>query len=387
MKIQTPELDARVKERVQGAEARGLQGALNRLFGIAHQPKIVADPRGFKRVTQGEPYPEGAVFETLLEAYETYTGDLGALRVGASRVTQILNLPTWPSVFGSTLNQLLIRDYGETDYRWRDVVTSATRADNFHLLERFRTQAFGDLPEVDEDAPYLEAAVRGDEKYEYGVSTRGANLTVTRGAIIDDRVAAITNAVAKLGRAAWRTFARAVWNLAVNNATYGVDGKSWFHSDHGNVGAAALSVASLTAAAAAIFAQKEPGSDDRLGLSGPFLLVVPVELENTARCLNASDQVESAPNPWRGRFGINGERIFVNPLLADADDWFLFDVSGRVQIIEAAFLFRRQNPELFEANDEREGEMLREDGIVFKMRHEWGLAVADYRGVYKAEVA
>ena len=332
MKIQTPELDARVKERVQGAEARGLQGALNRLFGITHQPNIVTDPRGFKRVTQGEPYPEGAVFENLLEAYETFSGDLGAVRLGDSRVTQILDLPTWPSVFSSTLNQLLIEDYGETDYRWRDVVTSATRAENFHLLERFRTQAFADLPEVGEDAAYLEATVGGDEKYEYGVSTRGAKLTVTREAIIDDKVGAVTNTVAKLGRSAWRTFARAVWNLAISNATYGVDGKAWFDVDHGNLGSTALSVANLTAAAA-IFAQKEPGSNDRLGLNGPFLLVVPVELENTARCLNVSDQIEGAPNPWRGRFGINGERIFVNPLLTDANDWFLFDVSGTVQII------------------------------------------------------
>jgi hypothetical protein len=384
MKPSIEELRARLEARQPDAP-EFYQRALDRLFGIDHEFKATPGPRGLQRVTMGAPYPPGVAFESLAEAYITATGDADLSHV--DRIALIYSGPTFLNALADTLNKLLLKDYAP-DYRWRDIVTSITSAPDFRALERVRVKYVADLPTVGADERYPEIVAKGDESLSYQVATKGANLTVTRRALLGNDVQDIERAVQQLGRAAWRTLAKAVWSKVISNDAYGVDGVPFFHGDHGNLGSGALSVANLTAAREAIFAQKEPGSDDRLGLSGPFLLVVPIELESTAIAINTAERIAATDdaNPWRGRFGANNERIFANPLLEDASDWYLFDVGGGVEIIQVAFLMGRQSPELILGDSPSAGETFSQDRITYKMRHEWGATIADYRGAYKAVV-
>jgi hypothetical protein len=152
---------------------------------------------------------------------------------------------------------------------------------------------------------------------------------------------------------------------------------------------AALSAASLTAARAAIFAQTEPGSTERLGLGGgPLLLAIPIELEATALPLNHVHFLDSSftLNPWMHRFGENNEQIFVNPLMTDANDWYLFDASGNVGLIEVGFLQGQDQPQLLIADNPIDGAEFTQDRVVYKVRHEYEAAILDYRGAYRAVV-
>lgn len=364
------------------------QTALDKLFGLTHWTQVTTGRNGLQRVTQGSELPPGPGFDSLQEAFEAFSGDPHVLKLG-QRITQASTLD-FPKALANTMNNLLLKAYGEVDYRLRDIVTSTTSAPNFKALERTRIKSVEDLEEIPEDAPYEEVGNSGDEGYSFAVATWGGFLTVTRHAVLANNVQGIQRAVEQLARAAARTLAKRCWDKVISNRAYGVDDLAMFHTDHANLGAAALSVAALNAARLAMFAQTEPGSDERLGLSGPFLLVVPVELEATARGINNCQYVPGSEtfeaNPWYQRFGPAGERIFANPLFTDTDDWCLFDTSGKVGILEIAFLLGKQNPTIQIADDPREGATFSQDRITYKLRHEYEVAIEDYRGAYKAVV-
>jgi hypothetical protein len=370
------------------------QIALNKLFGLTHQTDFAVGRGGLQRVIQGGEFPPGPGFESLREAYGAFTGDDDVLHFG-KRVTQMVSTVNFANAFANTVNNLLAKAYQEVDYRVPDIVKSVTSAENFKTLERTRMRFVADLEEVPEDAPYETVSDHGDESYAYSVTTFGAHLIVTERAVLSNNIQGIQRAIEQMARAAARTLARRCWGRLINNDVYGVDGLPMFHDDHGNLGAVALSptiadaVAALNAARASMFAQTEPGSTERLGLgSGQLLLVVPIELEATAREINLGPFIDavSTPNPWFHRFGADCERIFVNPLLVNPDDWYLFDISGRVGILEVAFLMGRQTPEVIVSDDPRRNPRFSQDRQVFKMRHEYECAVEDYRGAYKSVV-
>jgi hypothetical protein len=248
----------------------------------------------------------------------------------------------------------------------------------------------GDVPDVMEDAPYtdLQTSDANDESLSYSVNQKGCDLAFTRRVIMNNDLGVVQRAVEQLGRAAWRTLAKRVWNMFISNVAYGVDEIPIFDANHGNLGTTALSAAALTTARNAIFAQTEPNSTDRLGLgSGPLLLAVPIQLEATALGINCVEYLDSGftPNPWRHRFGMQHENIFANPIFSDANDWMLFDLSGNVEIAEVGFLLGQQEPQFVQSQPFTDSEFL-QDRVTYKMRHEYEATVIDYRGAYKSVV-
>jgi hypothetical protein len=115
------------------------------------------------------------------------------------------------------------------------------------------------------------------------------------------------------------------------------------------------------------------------------LLAVPIQLEEMARTLNISQiaDLDGQPNRWLGRFGPNCERIFAHPIFTDQLSWYLFDISGDVDIIEVGFLQGKREPEFVQADNPLAGSMFTQDRVVYKMRHEYECAILDHRGAYK----
>jgi hypothetical protein len=244
---ETAEVPVAVTQIIRDHNER-MQIALDKTFGLTHSLQAVSGARGLKRVVQGAALPyEVPAFSGLRDAYVRFTGDTDLRYVGKSRVTQVVNMSSFENALANTMTRLLIKDY-VTDYRWRDLVTETTSPENFKTQERVRANYVADLAEVGEDGSYEEVPAFGDESFRYTVAQMGRKLTITRRAILADDVQAIIRFVDQLGRAAWRTLAKRVWGKLISNQTYDVDGLPIFHGDHGNLGAAALSVSSLTAA-------------------------------------------------------------------------------------------------------------------------------------------
>jgi hypothetical protein len=120
------------------------------------------------------------------------------------------------------------------------------------------------------------------------------------------------------------------------------------------------------------------------------MLAIPIDLEATALPINSCQVIPGSVthdgNPWHRRFGPEGERIFANPLFSDPNDWYLFDISGNVGIIEVGFLQGRQMPEIFVEQLPTADQSFSQDRLVYKMRHEYEAEILDYRGSYKAVV-
>jgi hypothetical protein len=364
------------------------QVAFYKLFGITHRSKFVLGAQGLQRIAQGTELPAGpSMFAGLRDAYVAFSGDLNFDYVGKNRVAQA---GTWdfPAALANVLSALLIKNY-VVDYRYTDLVAEMTSAENFRTQQRSRLRYIEDLPDVVDDATYDEIPNHGDEGYTLAINQKGGTITITRRMIMNDQVGLVQQLTEQLGQAAMRTLAKRAWNKVINNDVYGVDGLALFHATHGNLGSAALSVTTLNAARAAMFAQTIPGSTERLGLSGPFLLVIPVELEATALTINncafVPGTTDGSGNPWYHKFGPDGERIFANSLLTDTNDWYLFDLSGKAGILEIAFLLGKQQPQIITSHPDTDSG-LTQDRIVLKVRHEYECAIRDYRGAYKAVV-
>jgi hypothetical protein len=363
-----------------------LEDTLHRTFGITHHWHHIPGPTGLKRAVAGAPIPSGPVFSGLQEIYRAFSPWDPEFRYVGKRA-QASGAPDFASAIAGTMNWMLARDYG-TDYHWRDLVTSFTSADNYKPQRRMRVGPLPDLGDVGEDANYNDLDPMGEDLGSFTINKKGGQLYLTDEAILADDIGLVTRIVEQIRRSCWRTLAKRVWNLFISNATYGGDSLDCFHATHGNLGASALTTSTLTTAREAIFAQKEGGSDERLGLSGPFLLVVPIEIEKTAIQINQCQFVSGSTdaNEWFHRFGDHNERIFANPLCADPNDWYLFDLSGRAEIAEACFLNGQQTPQVFIADDPRRGANFAGDRIYWKIRHEYECSIRDYRACYKAVV-
>ena len=194
-------------------------------------------------------------------------------------------------------------------------------------------------------------------------------------------------------RAYRRGFAKFVWNFFLNNATYDGDATAWFTVGHGNLKTEAIAAAEIADGVTTLMAFTELSSGEKIGLDPlmkkRIVLTVPDGLWDDARKINQRQYLDAAfdPNPVYHLFGEDDERIVVNPLQTDANDWgLLMDPRDR-EIVEVKFLDGREEPEMWIANTPNVGEMQLRDDIVFKDRFVYGGDLVDFRNAVKSEVA
>jgi len=153
------------------------------------------------------------------------------------------------------------------------------------------------------------------------------------------------------------------------------DAKTLFHADHGNLGATALSAATLAAARLRMLKQTELSSADRLG-HPPINLWVPFDLEEVAFDLfrratnNDTDFVETL-------------QMQVIPVWywTDPNNWYTTCDPTEMPTIEVGFLDGNEEPELFVQDNPTVGSLFTHDKITYKLRHIYGGTVEDYRGM------
>jgi hypothetical protein len=189
----------------------------------------------------------------------------------------------------------------------------------------------------------------------------------------------------ELGRAARRTLAREVFSPWITNATFGPDSTAWFHTNHANAQTVALSETELIAAIKKLLDQTQPGSLERMGTrakAGSLWLMVPNALWDTAYKLN-----QTTGSALFHLFGEDNENIIINPLLPDAIDWGVHRDSREVESIRVNFLNGREEPEFLLADTPNADQLFIGDRMAWKLRHEYGVTLAEYRSAVKATVA
>ena len=234
------------------------------------------------------------------------------------------------------------------------------------------------------NAPSLDLVLEGGE-YKYGtlsdtgepfrVSTYGKIIAVTRQVIINDDLDALTRIPQKMAAAAARLENRLVYDLLTSNPVMS-DGNALFSAAHGNLTDALLGSGGIGAIRKLMRTQTDPSGEDILNYE-PAHLIVPAALEEEAlrgKALIVPNQVSQAQvfaNSYdvisEGYLDATSETAYymaADPSMADGL------VYGYLEGEEGPYLETRNGFD--------------RDGVEFKVRHDFGVGVEDFRGLAKS---
>lgn len=319
--------------------------------------------------------------------YIDITGDsrVSGLQRDAVKLRAAIDSTTFAELLGDAVSRVMVQEYNASGLDdWRRIVNIVPARD-FRTQRRPRIGGYSNLPTVNQSAAYAALSTPSDEEATYGIVKRGGVEEITLEAIKNDDVDLIRRVPVKLGRAAARTLYKFVFDfLATNPAIY--DTVPLFHATHANLGSAALAKATLLAGRQAMMKQTEAGSGEQLD-TPPRFLIVPPDLEDTAFELTATPNAglftPTSPDSVRRQ---TWEVISVKNW-TDANNWYMAADPKDIPSIEIAFLGGNEEPEIFIQDSPNVGSMFTHDKITYKIRHVYGGAVIDYRGLYGSIVA
>lgn len=323
-------------------------------------------------------------FRGIREAYGWITGDheLTFGNGGFGRVSEAIATADFPNILLNSLTKKLLEDYTELGMGGLELLISPADISDYKTQDRVRMGYLGDLATVAEAGAYLEITKPTDEKIQYAVGKRGGLLTISEETIRNDDTGKIRQFPNRLARAARRTLKQFITDFFVNNPNFDPDTLAWFVAGHSNLGSTAFSDVELDAREIALMKQTEKDSTKRLGLPLEWIMI-PVDLKSAAYQVNNNND---GANSWYHRFGMNEtkpERIIVNELLTDANDWFGGCLPQTAPFLEIGFLDGRQEPQILLANDPQTGLAFTNDQVVYKAKFVFGGDITDYRPVFK----
>lgn len=287
----------------------------------------------------------------------------------------------FPVLLDGTNRRVLLAAYNNIADTWRRFCATGSVSD-FRDHKRLRLGSLSNLDLVGENQEYKNKVI-GDAEYEkIAAKTKGNIININRQMIVNDDLAGFTRLAQMLGRAAARSIEADVYALLLSNSGNGptmTDGKALFHVDHGNINAtgSALTVAGLDADRVVMAVQKDPSSNDYIGLN-PSVLLVPIGLESTAKVLNTSTYDPDATNKLQKpntALGMFNDIIGTARLTGTVR--YLFANPSEEPVLEVAFLDGNQSPYL------ESQQAFTVDGMSWKVRMDYGVGAIGWRGVVR----
>jgi ATP-dependent protease ClpP protease subunit len=282
----------------------------------------------------------------------------------------------FPGLLGDTARKAVLKGYEEAEETF-DQFTRPVSVADFKPTNLVGLGAFSDLDIVREGGEYKYGTF-SEQSQAMQIVTYGKLFSITRQAIINDDLSAFNDVPRKLGQAAKRTIAKAIFNL-INSNPILADGFALFSEEHGNLLAGStISTASVDAMRQAMALQKDKdGNIIRVPMK---TLLTPIALGSLARTVQTSENEVggsknlTTPNYVRNTFDVidDGRLDAVS-----AKAWYGVANSAVVDSIVVGYLDGNQTPYL----EQHEGFTV--DGVAWKVRLDAAPAVADYRGIYR----
>ena len=282
-----------------------------------------------------------------------------------------------PNILINSASKQLLKGFDEAEETWSTWCGQGSVPD-FKLASIVKLSEFSGLEEIAEHAEYTHGIV-DDAKEQVQVATYGKIFMITRKALINDDLAALTEIPRLQGEAAARLVGDLAYAVLTGNPTMS-DGTVLFHSDHANVGTpGAPAIGTVAEAVKLMKLQKGLQGEAYLNLR-PHFFLAPVALEGTSEQLFRStlEGTQTNPNlinPYAGNYFT---RVYDARL--DADDtgeWYLAGPKGKA--VNIYFLQGQSKPYL----ERRDGFNI--DGMEFKVRIEAAAKAVDWRAlVYNA---
>ena len=330
----------------------------------------------------------------IRELYCMMTGDVdfhGGFYAERARFATTADLP---GILKNALNKLIAQrweELGASGYRWWEKVVTVEHFDSLQDITGILVGELNLLPNVSEGADYQPLNVT--DSPEVGIWEKyGAYIPLTIEMFERDDTKRLRQYPFKLATAGLRRISALVASVFTKNGGVGpamADSKPVFHTDHHNLGTAALSADSWEAASAAIWNQDmlvaAGGTAPKLAVDARYL-IVPRSLRLTAqRIIYPSLAYEAnitSENMQRGMFG----DVITCPEFSDSTDWA---AAADPAVAPAIYIGERFGlmPEIYIADNQTSGALFDRDEIRVKARHFLNVMVADHRPLYKANVA
>ncbi|MFW2831751.1 head maturation protease, ClpP-related [Sphingomonas sp. ID0503] len=279
----------------------------------------------------------------------------------------------FPDLIGGAAEKYLVDRYKLQQSQLKQL---ARRRDVNNFLDHFGIQSgsWAALDQVNEAGEYKNRSL-STRKEGYRIATFGNMFAVSRQMLVNDGMGALADILNIMAAGAAETEATVLAALINSNIPLS-DSKSWFHADHKNLATSggAPSITTLDAGRLAMRSQKDFGGGGLIDANPKFLLV-PATLQTAAETLVASTIAPTTTadvNPFANKLV-----PISDPRLTNATAWYLFADPDFSPALQYSYLDGQDAP----FTDSQDG--WRTDGTEYKVRHDFGAGVLDYRFAWK----
>jgi hypothetical protein len=371
-----------------GGRISSMTSAEDQITAALHDLMQVQRPAGLESV-------HSARLSGIREFYTRMTGDIGFSGGYFGERAQFAVSANLPGVLKNVMNKLILarwEELGRSGYRWWEPVV---QVEHFNSLQEITGVLVGEvnvLPAVNEGEAYTELAV--SDSNETGLWGKyGGYVGLTLEMFERDETHKLRQYPAKLASAALRRISALVGAVFTSSSGVGPQMSDSFRvfdaAHHTNLGTAALSTTAWEAAGLAIYNQPlviaSGASAPKLAIDAKYLLVPRSLRLSGMQILYPSFSHESnifSENMQQGQMG----DVITVPEFSDANDWAAI---ADPRLSPGIILGERFGvmPEIIIADGETNGALFSNDEIRMKVRHWVSVFVADYRPLYKANVA
>jgi hypothetical protein len=322
---------------------------------------------------------------TLLELTRQYLESRGVNTRGMSKTELVSrgfhSSSDFPLLFSNLAGKTLDAAYQEEPHTWRPIARQRNLPDFKNANDLI---VAADLtPEPLLEGGEYKAGTLVEAQHTWKLATFARKVTVTRQAIINDDLSALERVPEMLGRGFRRLESNLIWGLITGDAITSVDGLPLFKAAHANSSAQTITTTGFNAARKAMRKQTDIAGNT-INLT-PSYMMVPTDLEATA--LQFLFPTGFAPATRTGDDGpvsvqTAGVQLIVEPRLdGSATTWYLAASPGAVEGIVYGYLAGEEGPTVT-TTEKRDP-----DGVELLARFDFGAAVKDYRGFFRAAAA
>ncbi len=281
----------------------------------------------------------------------------------------------FPILLSNVANKSLFAGFESAEETWPEIFASGTVTD-FKTQTSARASETDDLDEIPEEGEFKYGS-QTEAKEEYSIATYGKLYSISRQAIINDDLGALTTVPRNHGEAAARKIGDVGYAVLTANAAMG-DGTALFHADHSNLGTGgALAAVKLAEMIKLMKLQKDLKGKRRLNIRPRFFLA-PVALEGSAEqfftsVIDPGKAINGVNNPYAGKYFT---RVY-EPRLDDDSATAYYILGAQGKTVTIFFLNGKQAPYM----ETRQGWNV--DGVEYKVRIDAGAKALDWKALVK----
>ncbi|GMV27143.1 MAG: hypothetical protein AMXMBFR58_31740 [Phycisphaerae bacterium] len=307
--------------------------------------------------------------------------DAPADREGMVRAS--LTTHTLTEALGNAVNKVLLDGYRDSPATWR-AFAGVRAVPDFKTATAIRPSFTGSLQQLPPGGEFKHGGAE-EATTQYKVDTYGKIFSIDRRDLINDDLSLFDSVARVMGQAAMRKLSDLTYDTLLSNAG------AFFAAGNGNYITGAdtnLSPDSLGRAIAAMITQRDAEGND-LDLR-PVVLVVPPELQTTARAVLESEFIAAQTNLPTGNSLKNAVGLEVEPRLsntkkygnkASTKHWYLFAAPAASPLI-VAFLNGQQTPTVeFFGLDQTVNKL----AVSWRVYFDFGAALCDPRAAVRSK--